>query len=303
MNPQVTVIIPVYNGKDYIGRCLDSIINSSNPDLQIIVVDDGSDDGTLKIAQKYADADGRILCLHQKNKGVSAARNLAFPYIKGEWTCFVDADDCVSPDFLSIEEELANADVIEKPYKVVGEDGAELEFHVPNEGFSSQRDFFRHYLLHHVNALWNKIFATRLIQNKRFDKSFGLGEDFFFFMSIIGEIRSYRQSTHGFYMYTNRFLSAKNGVMSVEAHMDYYVQCVEKLQRDFIDKGIVAPLAAAFIYHEYVRALYYNKDVLTPRQKQFLTDNLRRMKLSDISLLPVRLRLRILLRHYQTLLK
>ena len=92
-NPLISVIIPGYNIQNYVEKCLQSIKNQTYQNIEVILVDDGSTDRTGEIFDEFAKIDVRFKCIHQVNKGVSAARNLGLKVSKGEWICFVDGDD------------------------------------------------------------------------------------------------------------------------------------------------------------------------------------------------------------------
>lgn len=94
----VSIIIPVYNGEEFLEECLDSVIGQSYRDIEIIIIDDGSTDRSFSICQKYADKDSRIKLIHQENAGVSAARNHGLSVAQGEYVMFVDADDMLPED-------------------------------------------------------------------------------------------------------------------------------------------------------------------------------------------------------------
>ena len=96
--PLVSVIIPVYNVERYLAQCLDSVINQTYPNLEIICVNDGSRDGSPDILRRYADEDARIQVIDKANGGVSQARNDALDCARGEYIMFVDSDDWVEPD-------------------------------------------------------------------------------------------------------------------------------------------------------------------------------------------------------------
>lgn len=96
--PLLSIIIPVYQAKKYLGKCTDSVLNQSFSDFELILVDDGSSDGSEKICDEYARKDNRIKTIHQKNQGVSSARNTGLEHASGEYIAFVDADDWVEPD-------------------------------------------------------------------------------------------------------------------------------------------------------------------------------------------------------------
>ncbi len=98
----ISIVIPVYNAEKYLSRCMDSILNSSLKDFEVILVDDGSTDHSPALCEDYKKRDRRVKVFHQENKGVSAARNAGIDACTGEWVLFVDADDFISPVFLSL---------------------------------------------------------------------------------------------------------------------------------------------------------------------------------------------------------
>lgn len=97
IKPKVSVIIPVYNVEDYVERCLDSVINQTYQNLEIILVNDGSTDDSGKICDEYAEKDDRIVVKHKENGGVSSARNLGMDICVGDYIAFVDPDDYIHP--------------------------------------------------------------------------------------------------------------------------------------------------------------------------------------------------------------
>ena len=95
MQPKVTIILPVYNVEPYLRECLDSVVNQTMREIQIICVNDGSTDGSPAILEVYAAKDPRIMIIHQANQGGGSARNAAFPHIQGKYTYFIDPDDWI----------------------------------------------------------------------------------------------------------------------------------------------------------------------------------------------------------------
>lgn len=112
MRELVSVIVPVYNVEEYVDECIYSIVSQSYPDLEILVVDDGSTDSSGKICDRWAKRDSRIKVVHQQNQGLSGARNTAIDICTGEWITFVDSDDVIGKDYVKILLGLA------KKYKV-----------------------------------------------------------------------------------------------------------------------------------------------------------------------------------------
>ena len=98
----ISIIVPVYNTEHYLPRCIDSILDQSFTDFELLLIDDGSTDGSGKICDAYAEKDNRIRVLHKENGGVSSARNLGLRVAAGNWICFVDSDDELMPDGLQV---------------------------------------------------------------------------------------------------------------------------------------------------------------------------------------------------------
>ena len=122
----LSVIVPVYNGEQYIEECLRSIMNQSYKDLQIIVVNDGSTDSTKIIIEKIMVEDCRINLVNQRNNGVSSARNLGIEYAREEFITFVDCDDTLDLDMYEIlmkYTKTSDFDIIHCGYKRINKNG------------------------------------------------------------------------------------------------------------------------------------------------------------------------------------
>ncbi len=99
---KISIIIPIYNVEEYLPRCIESVLAQKNIDLEVLLINDGSTDGSGDLCNDYAKKDDRIKVFHQVNSGVSSARNSGIKYSTGDWICFVDADDWIERDSLSI---------------------------------------------------------------------------------------------------------------------------------------------------------------------------------------------------------
>lgn len=98
--PLASIIVPAYNCEPYIGKCLGSLQGQGFRDFEVIVVDDGSTDGTAAVVDSFVDADSRFRLIRTENHGVSCARNTALDHMAGDYVLFVDADDWVAPDYV-----------------------------------------------------------------------------------------------------------------------------------------------------------------------------------------------------------
>ena len=114
--PLVSIIVPVYQVKDYIVECVESLRAQTYKNLEILLVDDGSTDGSGAMCDEYEAKDSRVRVIHQENQGLSAARNTGINLAMGEYVAFVDSDDVVMPDF------------IETLYKLLGKYQADIAF-------------------------------------------------------------------------------------------------------------------------------------------------------------------------------
>ena len=99
---RISVIIPVYNVEQYLRRCVDSVLNQTMPDLEVILVDDGSPDQSPAICDQYAEEDGRVKVIHKPNGGLASARNAGLRRAKGEYVFFLDSDDWLEPDGMEL---------------------------------------------------------------------------------------------------------------------------------------------------------------------------------------------------------
>lgn len=129
--PLISIIVPVYQVKEYLGECVESLLAQTYKNLEILLVDDGSTDGSGEICDQYAGRDDRVRVVHQENQGLSAARNSGIDHMKGEYAAFVDSDDVVFPDFINTLYGLAEkyqADIAACAYiKCPTEDLAEMK--------------------------------------------------------------------------------------------------------------------------------------------------------------------------------
>ncbi|MBE5947844.1 MAG: glycosyltransferase family 2 protein [Lachnospiraceae bacterium] len=114
MNELISVLIPAYNVANYLARCIESVLAQTHKNLEIIIVNDGSTDGTAEICDKYAEQYENIRVLHQENLGLAETRNILLREASGKYICFVDSDDCIHPLYC------------EKLYRMIKDDGADL---------------------------------------------------------------------------------------------------------------------------------------------------------------------------------
>ena len=135
-SPLVTVAICTYNGEQYLSETIESVLTQTYPNYEVVIVDDGSNDSTLDIIDKYARLDTRIRWFSRENSGLPASRNFAFRESKGEWIAIIDQDDLCYPDRLKkqveIAEENPSADLIFSDTNYINESGKLIGTHFSN---------------------------------------------------------------------------------------------------------------------------------------------------------------------------
>ena len=190
-----SIVIPVYNAKASLERCVDSWLCQTRKDLEIILVDDGSSDGSKELCDELAkNHSGTCLrVIHQANSGVSAARNAGIRAAEGEFLLFTDSDDYVEPDYLekmAVLQESSDADLVLCGYHHLY-DGADI-VKVPGETHVStmaefQQEFLELYKKSDLNMPWNKLYRKALVGV--FDTSLSLGEDLLFNLEYLSKCR------------------------------------------------------------------------------------------------------------------
>lgn len=133
--PKATVVVPVYNVEKYLEKCVDSILAQTEPDFELLLVDDGSTDGSGRLCDKLAEKDGRVRVIHQKNQGLGGARNTGIQQAQGDWLLLVDSDDWIEPQTLEKTMEAGlreEADLVMFAYRSVDEGGRILQTYMEN---------------------------------------------------------------------------------------------------------------------------------------------------------------------------
>ena len=198
----VSVLIPVYNAEEYILQCLQSVVNQSYTSLQIVMVDDGSEDGSWDIIQSLAGQDSRIEVYRQENQGVSAARNHLLEKAKGDYVLFVDADDWIESDmieFLVSKLNESNADMVTCA-NVINDASVSSQYFQKD---FSQDEAIERFLYHKEfrGSLCNKLVRTSLLHNCKFHCGITLGEDALFCWHVLQNISKVLYTDRQLYHY------------------------------------------------------------------------------------------------------
>ena len=173
MSELISVIVPVYNVKEYLVDCIESIVNQTYRNLEIILVDDGSTDGSSTICDEYGLKDKRIRIIHKVNGGLSSARNAGLDCANGAYISFVDSDDWLEQDFYRIlygAIKAANADIAVCGRYLVSEYGKEKMFCSDEQNIFSRKEALREiFCLGLVDvAAWDKLYRRSVLDGVRF---------------------------------------------------------------------------------------------------------------------------------------
>lgn len=185
---KVSVIIPVYNTEKYLPRCLDSIINNSYKNLEIICVNDGSTDGSADVLNKYKTKDKRIIVIDKENQGVSAARNTGMACATGDGIAFIDSDDWIHQNyFLILIQTLfdSKADVAVCERYTTAEFVQDKEIHYNHSIFRmiTKNEFT---LNHNCKySVWGRVYKKKVLEQCRFAEEIRISEDKIFNMELL----------------------------------------------------------------------------------------------------------------------
>ena len=172
MTPKISIVVPVYNVEQYLAQCLDSIISQTLSDIEVIVVNDGSTDGSLAIAQDYASKDSRIILIDKPNAGYGHSMNCGFKRANGEYIGIVESDDCARPEMFERLYEQATrhkADAVRSNYFVMSNEGRDFGLidilslaHAPYYTSIDPKDYPD--ILRGSPAIWTTIYRSEFIR-------------------------------------------------------------------------------------------------------------------------------------------
>lgn len=277
----ISIIVPVYNVKQYIKEAVNSLIVQTYKDLEIILIDDGSTDGSEKICDEYQRIDERIIVIHQKNRGLSAARNTGLDICRGEIIAFLDPDDAAHPDMLRRmlkAMDMTGADVVECCYSVYRKGHrlriADIEKNkcanrrIKRAGLYSKKQAFTIQIRGNRNnaCIWNKIYKREIWDNLRFREGMN-HEDVEIILPLIEKVNKFCIIDDALVMYRIRPGSIstthtlKNTIDLSMAYDDYAEYIREHIPEYFCDDD----LRSIIVKHYYVMLSRYFLAVLENR--------------------------------------
>lgn len=243
MQPLLSIIVPIYNVEQYLDRCIQSILNQTYQNLEIILVDDGATDCSGAIADSYAAKDKRIKVFHKENGGLSDARNYGLEHVTGDYILFIDSDDFIVNimcERLITVASSNNADIVSCNYYIYRGDD-DISIHTmsvqDDKRTFTGMDMLRYYLLKtesfDLNVVWNKIFKLDLfngVEPVRFPKG-RVQEDNFTIFRL--------------------FLNA-NSIVTVNEPLYYYVQRAGSIMANFTRRFMIDTIESHMYMSDYL---------------------------------------------------
>lgn len=255
MSCKVSVIIPVYNCIKYLDKAVNSVISQTEFDgLEVILVDDGSTDGSEKLCDTYAEKYENISVIHQKNSGVSVARNSGINAAKGEYITFLDSDDEYKPEFISEMLKAADADLVCCDYYTVSDNEKKIDGYFKNQKYNKDDfdfDFYKKAVNFEFYSCWNKLYKKEIIVKNHLSFPSGVkyAEDMFFVFEYLKHCESFRFIAKSLYHYNanpdNATCIVKNGF---DVQLYIYEYQTQYFKNAAFNKEILFELSERFVY-------------------------------------------------------
>ena len=257
----ISVIIPIYNTAPYLSKCVDSVLSQTYPNLEIILVDDGSTDKSPVICDSYADLHPQIRVIHQLNQGVSAARNRGIAESKGEYLTFVDSDDIIEPDMIQrLSNNAIHYDVALSVclLDVVNIDGSNKPLDNGTCGLYSNKDillkyFSDQFIKDQLYSPVNKLFKKELIREIHF-KPYCIGEDILFIFEVLQQCDKIYIDKYVGYHYLHRENSATTAKFNPK-RLDYILAGEDILQLAKLNWADIVPAIEQWLFVHTIVAL------------------------------------------------
>ena len=282
--PKISIIVPVYNVEKYLRKCVDSILNQTFKDFELILVDDGSIDTSGKICDEYNLKDNRIKAIHKENGGLSSARNAGLDIAQGEYIGFVDSDDWVE------------LDMYEELYKICKENDTDVGIVGINYGGASEKKKSKKIEIYSNKLIlddlvynkgkeitwpaWNKLWLKKVIGESRF-KEGRIYEDGLFLYSLSSKIKKVAKIDYEAYNYRmdnesiTRSKISKKQVDFLYNTLDIYKFLPSPYKEEMFIRDLIR--YTEYILLEMIKQKNINKDIIK-EIKKFYNDNFKMVK-------------------------
>lgn len=217
---EVSIIVPIYNSEKYLRRCVDSILSQTFSDFELLLVDDGSTDGSGSICDEYSAKDSRVRVFHKENGGVSSARNLGLDNARGEWITFVDSDDYLEKSFLAELSVFEDVDFVISGGRFINKGRNYAPQSTSKMKVDDDLPFMDEQLMQiYLRTPWGKLYKSSIVQerNLRFAKMI-VGEDIEFNLRYLQSVQILAFLSKSSYMYNDDFNQGRRYRMNSECY-------------------------------------------------------------------------------------
>lgn len=289
MSGKISVIVPIYKVEKYLNRCIESIINQTYTNLEVILVDDGSPDNCPQICDEYAQIDERVKVIHKKNGGLSDARNAGLDIATGDYIVFIDSDDYIELNMIEsmMDNMLENdTDLVVCNIRYVFDDREYVKYSKPDrilDKYEAMKEYIKDGIVQAV--AWNKLYKKNIIGNMRY-KVGKTNEDEFFTYKVINNSQKIYYNSNAFYNYLQRgssimgkysikrldgveasyerlnFMKENYPELYVEEKRNFFNLCIYSYQMILKDKQIDRDKNGRKILYNYIKNLKFNKHEL-----------------------------------------
>ena len=305
---KLSVIVPIYNAEEHLEKCLDSICNQTYKKLQIILVNDGSNDDSLYICNTYKEKDNRVEVYSQNNKGVSSARNLGLEKAEGDYITFVDADDFLDINTYKLAlNYIKNYDAVFFSYKEYYPKKNHFRCYYPAKNGDTNASEAIYNCIRPFGydpVVWNKIIKKEIISDNKFDVRYGIAEDWLWIIKVLERCSYVYLLNTPLYNYVQTEESAWRSGIQINEKWDR----VFDLQKEVLDllnkdqKNYI--MAKARFYNDYhqlvwrsylcedhLKTKYYNKQLEKYKESFYNCKEYSRKKKFKYSLIDLLIKL------------
>lgn len=283
----ISIIVPIYNAEQYLNRCMESILKQTFQNYEILLIDDGSTDSSGKICNEYALSDGRIRVYHKLNGGSASARNLGLKEANGDYIVFIDADDIVSPDYLSLLYQTMidnDADIVQCAYKsILSYEKQYTEDYIDAYNLKNIYTNIEYLRLFcdkstylSTAVLWNKLYRKHLFTDLEFMEGKGIDDEFLIYKIIFRAKRVAVISNVLYYYYLSPGSQMRSNVPTLKR-----LDCIDAIEQqlEFFKQINNIELYNMLLYRYYsaiIEGYYYVKKYF--KSNKILLDNLKNKK-------------------------
>lgn len=240
MEKLVSIIVPIYNVENYLKKCINSLVNQTYKNIEIILVDDGSTDSSCYICDEYKEKYSNIKVIHKKNEGVSIARNVGIDSSKGDYIFFIDSDDFIENNVIEdLVKNFVDVDIIKISYKIINK--SKIKDISISKTFS-KNEYLEAILYGSIGGhCWGYLFDRKIIKDLYFDKNTSCMEDTIFVISCVlraNKIKCINDSFYNHVINENGITSSSNKIERKIIDYMYSMDKIEELikNQDYIEQ-------------------------------------------------------------------